>query len=405
MRTYAVLDSPVGPLSAVDEDGRLVGLYVSGQRHRPYGGSLGERNDRAQPALREQLDAYWEGELRGFEVTLTLRGTAFQQRVWAALQQIPYGQTWSYRRLAEEIGSPGAARAVGLATGRNPISIVVPCHRVVGASGGLTGYAGGIWRKRWLLDHEAGTLPAALGGGAGTPTAGQLWRQEVARRFRDINGDHPMSEEDDAYVDEHYVSLEEVCVERRIDPVRVRQQMLAGGLPLPSYLRSDGTEMVYPDYFELADAAGGVERLPAWFSQQWSDPEEAAEEWEGYLSGQYVCLRRVTPGNMRRKTALVTAIDDALGAADPQSSRWIADLHHLVDELDALEPPFAHYDRLRFKGPTSREQHIEGVRAQYPKGASLSSEPGLRTSAHHYHGCRQEDRQGEGPRVDRHSTT
>lgn len=102
----------------------------------------------------KQLGAYFAGELTEFDLELELVGTDFQRRVWAALQTIPYGQTASYGEIAERIGAPGAARAVGLANGHNPISIIVPCHRVVGATGSLTGYGGGIDRKRFLLDLE-----------------------------------------------------------------------------------------------------------------------------------------------------------------------------------------------------------------------------------------------------------
>ena len=102
----------------------------------------------------EQLGAYFAGELTRFDVDLTLAGTQFQRRVWTALQTIPYGETRSYGEIAEQIGAPGASRAVGLANGRNPIGIIVPCHRVIGASGSLTGYGGGLERKKALLDLE-----------------------------------------------------------------------------------------------------------------------------------------------------------------------------------------------------------------------------------------------------------
>ncbi|MBO0838982.1 MAG: methylated-DNA--[protein]-cysteine S-methyltransferase, partial [Actinobacteria bacterium] len=102
-----------------------------------------------------QLDAYFAGELTEFSLPLAPAGTQFQRQVWAALQQIPYGQTWSYGQLAEKIGNPAAVRAVGLANGRNPIAVVIPCHRVIGADGSLTGYGGGLDRKRFLLDLEA----------------------------------------------------------------------------------------------------------------------------------------------------------------------------------------------------------------------------------------------------------
>ncbi len=153
MRRHVLVESPVGPLTLVDQDRALVALWMSDQRHR---GDAGSPHATILPGLREQLAAYWRRELTSFDVPLAPQGTAFQQRVWAALRRIPYGQTRSYGALAAELGSPGASRAVGLANGRNPVGIVVPCHRVVGAAGKLTGYAGGLERKRFLLDLEAG---------------------------------------------------------------------------------------------------------------------------------------------------------------------------------------------------------------------------------------------------------
>lgn len=161
---HAVLDTPVGPVVAVDDGGALVrfGPVPPGTRLDPE--TCGERDDGVQPALRQQLGGYWRGELREFEVSLAPRGTPFQQRVWAALRTIPFGTTWSYGRLAEEIGQPRAVRAVGAANGRNPIWLVVPCHRVVGSSGKLVGYAGGLEVKRFLLDHERAALWPAVAG-------------------------------------------------------------------------------------------------------------------------------------------------------------------------------------------------------------------------------------------------
>ncbi len=152
--TYALVDSPVGPLTLVAHDGVLAGLYLTEHRHQPT--LAGPRDDTVLPVVREQLGAYFAGDLTSFDVPLSVVGTPFQQRVWAALATIGYGQTWSYRQLAEAIGNPKAVRAVGLANGRNPVSIVVPCHRVVGADGSLTGYGGGLARKQWLLQHERG---------------------------------------------------------------------------------------------------------------------------------------------------------------------------------------------------------------------------------------------------------
>lgn len=162
---HTVLDSPLGPVVGVDVDGALVRLGTVGT------GALdparyGDRDDGVLPALREQLDAYWRGELRHFDVALAPAGTPFSQRVWAALRAIPFGETWSYRQLAEHIGRPTAVRAVGAANGRNPIWLVVPCHRVIGSNGHLVGYAGGVDTKRFLLDHERSVL------GSGTVTTG-----------------------------------------------------------------------------------------------------------------------------------------------------------------------------------------------------------------------------------------
>ena len=154
MRTHTVVDSPVGPLTLVDDDGALVGLYLADQKHLPAASSFGPRDDRAQPALREQLPSYFGGELQAFDVPLAPVGTPFQLSVWAALRQVPYGTTCSYADLATAIGRPTAVRAVGAANGRNPICLVVPCHRVVGSGGSLTGYAGGLDRKSFLLDLE-----------------------------------------------------------------------------------------------------------------------------------------------------------------------------------------------------------------------------------------------------------
>ena len=109
-----------------------------------------------------QLDRYFEGTLTEFDLPLGPRGTPFQQQVWAALCDIPYGETISYGELARRVGRPGSARAVGAANGSNPISIIIPCHRVIGSDGRLTGYGGGIDRKAWLLDHEAGRGPGQL---------------------------------------------------------------------------------------------------------------------------------------------------------------------------------------------------------------------------------------------------
>jgi methylated-DNA-[protein]-cysteine S-methyltransferase len=154
MSSHTIVDSPVGPLTLVAEDGALAGLYMDGQRHLPARGSFGERDDTVLPAAREQLSAYFARELEVFDVALAPRGTPFQVAVWAALREVPYGATCTYGELAAAVGRPTAVRAVGMANGRNPVCLVVPCHRVVGAGGALTGYAGGVERKQFLLDLE-----------------------------------------------------------------------------------------------------------------------------------------------------------------------------------------------------------------------------------------------------------
>jgi methylated-DNA-[protein]-cysteine S-methyltransferase len=157
-KLHTVVDSPVGPLTLVATDGVLAGLYMTEQRHRPPGEVLGEpaEDPDLQPfaAASRQLREYFDGERTEFDLELALDGTAFQRRVWTALRNIPYGLTVSYGQLADRIGQPSAPRAVGLANGKNPIGIIVPCHRVVGADGSLTGYGGGIERKQFLLAHE-----------------------------------------------------------------------------------------------------------------------------------------------------------------------------------------------------------------------------------------------------------
>jgi methylated-DNA-[protein]-cysteine S-methyltransferase len=158
MRTHVVVDSPIGPLTLVAADGQITGLYMDAQRHRPGEEVVGRAGDpAAEPfaTAADQLARYFAGQLTEFELPLAPAGTRFQRAVWDALRQIPYGETWSYGQLASKIGNPAAVRAVGLANGRNPIALVVPCHRVIGADGSLTGYGGGLDRKRFLLDLES----------------------------------------------------------------------------------------------------------------------------------------------------------------------------------------------------------------------------------------------------------
>ena len=152
---YTDFDSPVGELLLIGDGERLRGLHFQQGRRPVKIGAGWRRAERPFAAIRGQLDEYFAGERSVFELPLGGAGTPFQRRVWAALAEIPYGETISYGELARRIGKPAAVRAVGLANGRNPISIVVPCHRVIGADGALTGYGGGVERKRYLLELEA----------------------------------------------------------------------------------------------------------------------------------------------------------------------------------------------------------------------------------------------------------
>jgi len=160
---HSVVDSPVGPLTIVAADGTLSGLYMDQQRHAPDPSRFGHREPDCLPEVTDQLRAYFDGNLREFTVPIAPCGTAFQHRVWAALCAIPYGQTTTYGELAAQIGQPTASRAVGLANGRNPVCIIIPCHRVVGANRGLTGYGGGLDRKQALLTLERREIMSAAG--------------------------------------------------------------------------------------------------------------------------------------------------------------------------------------------------------------------------------------------------
>jgi methylated-DNA-[protein]-cysteine S-methyltransferase len=151
---YRIVGSPIGPLTLAGNGSTLMHLRMVDQTHEPDRAGWEPAEPDAFADVVTQLDEYFAGTLTEFDVDLKSDGTEFQRRVWAALQTIPYGETRSYGQIAEQIGSPAAARAVGLANGRNPISIIVPCHRVIGSSGGLTGYGGGIERKRALLELE-----------------------------------------------------------------------------------------------------------------------------------------------------------------------------------------------------------------------------------------------------------
>jgi methylated-DNA-[protein]-cysteine S-methyltransferase len=160
--TFARIASPIGELVLTASDTGLAGVYFPTSRHGPPPLENAEwvEDDGRRPAnpilarARRQLEEYFAGTRTTFDVPLAPTGTPFEQRVWEALRAIPYGTTTSYGVLARQLGDPRATRAVGAANGRNPIPIIVPCHRVVGARGELTGFGGGIDRKRWLLEHE-----------------------------------------------------------------------------------------------------------------------------------------------------------------------------------------------------------------------------------------------------------
>lgn len=154
MSISTVYDSPCGPLTLISNGAALTDLQFENPRYPYTPAPLG--SDAILDKARRQLDQYFAGKLRVFELPLAPKGTPFQQRVWQALLAIPYGATRSYGQQAVAIGSPQASRAVGLANGRNPISIIIPCHRVIGSKGALTGYGGGMERKQLLLDLERG---------------------------------------------------------------------------------------------------------------------------------------------------------------------------------------------------------------------------------------------------------
>ncbi len=154
MRTHTVVPSPIGDLTLVAHDGALAALHMDSAKHAPDPDTLGERDDAGFTDVTTQLGEYFARERTTFEVALAPVGNAFEQRVWALLRDIPYGQTRSYGDLARALGDVGFSQAVGAANGRNPIGIIVPCHRVIGADGSLVGYAGGLDRKRFLLALE-----------------------------------------------------------------------------------------------------------------------------------------------------------------------------------------------------------------------------------------------------------
>ena len=154
MIIHSYYESPVGTLTLVAEGDALTGLYFSERTRRPLRVDLGAREDAPFDAVKQQLDEYFAGTRTQFSVPLAPAGDTFQRRVWNELVRIPYGETRSYGAIAQLLGDKRLARAVGTANGRNPLAIIVPCHRVIGADGSLTGYGGGLDRKRELLTRE-----------------------------------------------------------------------------------------------------------------------------------------------------------------------------------------------------------------------------------------------------------
>lgn len=152
--SFSTMPSPVGELLLLSDGRGLTGLYTEAHRARPALQTDWQRDDAFFTGVKDQLAAYFSGRATTFDIPLSTGGTPFQREVWQALGEIPFGATWTYGELAARLGKPSASRAVGLAVGKNPVSIVVPCHRVLGSKGQLTGYAGGLDAKKWLLKHE-----------------------------------------------------------------------------------------------------------------------------------------------------------------------------------------------------------------------------------------------------------
>lgn len=154
---YTFMDSPIQQLTLTSDGESLTGLRMLERRHAPEMTSEWKLNNKAKPfaEAKRQLAAYFQGELSEFDLPLNPSGTDFQRVVWQALRKIPFGTTMSYGEMARRIGNPAGSRAVGAANGRNPISIIIPCHRLIGSTGKLTDYGGGLERKAWLLAHES----------------------------------------------------------------------------------------------------------------------------------------------------------------------------------------------------------------------------------------------------------
>jgi methylated-DNA-[protein]-cysteine S-methyltransferase len=158
---YTRVESPIGELLLVGDGHALHGLHMQEGRTAVTVDPEWRLADELFADVRAQLSEYFAGERRDFDVSLALEGTPFQRRVWSALREIPYGETTTYGELAHRLNKPAASRAVGLANGRNPIAVIVPCHRVIGSDGGLTGYGGGLERKRVLLELEAARVASS----------------------------------------------------------------------------------------------------------------------------------------------------------------------------------------------------------------------------------------------------
>lgn len=156
--SYQFVASPLARILIASRDGKLVGLWFEQQKYYPDMSKHTDWVEETTPVLQQaaaQLNAYFRGDRQPFDLPLAPAGTPFQQRVWEALQQIPAGSTLTYGGLAKQLGNPRAVRAVAAAVGRNPISVIIPCHRVIGSNGSLTGYAGGVEKKAWMLEREA----------------------------------------------------------------------------------------------------------------------------------------------------------------------------------------------------------------------------------------------------------
>ena len=155
---YDVVPTPIDRLVVASDGSAIVGVWMANANPRDAAWASHRGTDALLAQAREELLAYFDGRLRDFTVPLAPNGTEFQRRVWAELTKIPFGTTTSYAALARRVSNAAAVRAVGAANGRNPIPIIVPCHRVVGSDGSLTGFGGGLHRKRWLLEHEGGQI-------------------------------------------------------------------------------------------------------------------------------------------------------------------------------------------------------------------------------------------------------